>query len=150
MQARPLQESLRLCLGACAAISLTDDLVFKSIDESLAAVLGTIVRDAVYLRFLTKYSLTREQTPKHLDTFQTTMEDCFGPVAAKVLSRAIAKRLYSELHLTFIANPAYGLIEYVEEAKSKLLEMKPQTAEKTNAVITTCRENNGSPEKDCD
>ena len=112
-------------------------------------MLGLIIRDAVYLRLLTKYSITREETPRHLDTFQTMLEDCFGPGAAKVLSRAIAKRLYSELHLTFTANPAFGLPEYVKEAKSKLLEMKSQTAEKTNAPITTCRKGNGSEEKNC-
>ena len=118
-------------------------MVFKSIDESLAAVLGLIVRDAVYLRFLTKYSLTRDEAPKHLDIFQTMLEDSFGPRAAKVLSRAIAKRLYSELHLAFTSNPAFGLPEYVEEAQLKLLEKKTDTA------LTTCRKSNASEGKDC-
>ena len=124
-------------------------MVFKSIDESLGAILGLVVRDALFLRLLTKYSLTREETPRHLDTFQTMLEDCFGPGTANVLSRAIAKKLYSKLHLTFTANPAFGLPEYLEEAKSKLLEMKSQTAEKTNVPITTCRKNNGSEQKNC-
>jgi len=83
-QTRPLGESWLLVPGralSLAVISLTDELVFKSIDESLAAVPGLIVRDAVYLRLLTKYSITREEILKHLDTFQTMLEDCFGPGA---------------------------------------------------------------------
>lgn len=112
--------------------------------------MGFTVRDAVYLRLLTKYSVTREETPKHLDTFQAMLEDSFGSRASQVLGRVIAKRLYSELNLTFKEDTLIGLHEYVEEAKSKLLEMKPQTAEKTNVVTTTCEENNGSGEKGCD
>jgi len=122
--------------------------VFKSIDESLAAVLGLMVRDAVFLRLLTKYSLTREETPKHLDIFQTMLEDSFGAGTAKVLSGAIAKRLYSELHLTYTPNPAFGLSEYVEEAKSKLREQST-TREKSNAERTACRTDNGSQKKNC-
>jgi hypothetical protein len=124
-------------------------LVFKSVDESLAAVLGLKVRDAVYLRLLTKYSLTRDEIPRHLSTFQTMLEDSFGPHAAKVLNKAIAKRLYSELHLAFIENPTFGLPEHVQEAQSKLLETKSEAAEKTDAAITTRRKSNESKEKDC-
>jgi hypothetical protein len=124
-------------------------LLFKSIDESLAAALGLSVRNAVYLRFLTEYSLTRDDTPRHLAAFQTMLEDSFGRRAAKVLTKAIAKRLFSELQLPFIENPVFGLPEYVQEAKSKLLQTKSQATENTNAPITTCRKTSGSEEKDC-
>jgi len=110
--------------------------------------LGLNVRDAVYLRLLTKYSLTRDEIPKHLVTFQTMLEDSFGPRAAKVLSRAIARRLYLELHLAFVEHPAFGLPEYVEDANSMLLG-KTQTTEKTNAAIATCKKSDRSEEKDC-
>jgi len=150
LQARRLQRSLRChCLGACAAITLTDDLVFKSVDESLAAVLGLKVRDAVYLRLLMKYSLTRDEIPRRLNIFQRMLEDSFGPHASKVLTKAVARRLYSELHLPFTEHPAFGLPEYIQEAQSKLLETKSQAAERRDAAVTRCRESNGSKEKDC-
>jgi len=113
--------------------------VLKSIDETLVEVLGSTVRDAMYLALLTKFSVTREEVAKHIDTFQTMLENSCGPRVTKVLSRAIAKRLYSELHLTFVQDPAFGLPEYVEEAKGKLLKTNSCTAEKLDAEVRTHR-----------
>jgi len=109
--------------------------VFKSIDETLAAVFGFAVRDAVYLALLTKYSVTREEVAKRLSNFQKMLEIEFGQRGANVLSRAIAKRLYSELHLTFVEDPAFKLPEYVEAAKSKLLDTNPSKAESLDTEI---------------
>ena len=106
----------------------------------MADVLGLTVRDAVYLRLLTKYSVTRDEVSKDLDTFQMMLEDSFGSVVAKVLSRAIARRLYSELHFTFVENQTFGLPEYVQEAKSKLLKTNSRTAEKAGFGISKCKD----------
>jgi len=77
------------------------------------------------------------------------LENNFGPRVAKVLARAIAKRVYLELHLTLVEQPAFGLLEYVREAKSKFLKMNPREAEKVDTEIGACRETNGSGGEDC-
>lgn len=111
-------------------------MVFRCIDETLAGVLGFVVRDSLYLRLLTNLSVTRDDLPKHLDGLQTILDDSFGVGPAKVLSRAIARRLYSELQLTFVDNPKFGLPEYVAEAKGKLLETTSRTANRSNTEIS--------------
>ena len=103
-----------------AAFSSIDAVVIKIIDETLAAVFGVTVRDNVYRALLTQFSVRPEEVPGQLDAFQTLLEKGFGPRAARVLSRGIAKRLYSELHLTFVENPTFELPEYVEQAKSRV------------------------------
>ena len=102
------------------AFSSIDAVVIRIIDETLVGVFGVAVRDSVYRALLTQFSVRREEMAGQLDTFQTLLEKGFGPRTAKVLSRGIAKRLYSELHLTFVENPTFGLPEYLEEAKSKV------------------------------
>jgi len=124
-------------------------LVFKSTDDTLAGVLGFNVRDSIYLALLTKFSVTREELPKHLDKFEMLLENISGPRAAKVLYRAIAKRLYSELKLTFVADPKLGLREYVEQAKSRLLKTNPRTAEKLDTEIRARNESKASEDEGC-
>lgn len=93
--------------------------------------------------------MTREELPKHLDKFDMLLENICGSRAAKVLCRAIAKRLYSELKLTFVADPKLALREYVEDAKSKLLKTNPRTAEKLDTEIRACNESKASEDEDC-
>ena len=126
-------------IGACAAISFIDDLVFKSIDEALAGILGVNVRDSVYLALLTSLSLTRDEIPYHLDKFEQFLENTVGRRAAYVIFRAIAKRLYSELKLTFDANPTFRLTDYVLEARLRLMKPNSPTAEKPDNEVSTCK-----------
>jgi hypothetical protein len=134
-------------IGACAAISFIDDLVFKSIDEALAGILGITVRDAVYLALLTNLSLTRDELPYHLDKFEQLLENTIGRRAAYVIFRAIAKRLYSELKLIFVAEPSFRLTDYVLEAKLRLMKPSLATAEKPDNEKRTCKKplGNGDP-----
>jgi len=113
--------------------------VFKNIDEALAGVLGINVRDAIYLALLTNFSVTREELPKHLDKFEQLLEDNIGQRAAKVIFRAIAKRLYSELNLTFSEEPTYSLTDYVMEAKLRTLKPSSDGSEAPHNSIRTQR-----------
>jgi len=136
-------------LGECVAVSFIDDLVFKCIDETLAGVMGSLVRDALYLRLLTKYSLTREEIPQHLEIFDQILTDNFGPRAGGVLSRAIAKRLYSELQLPFVEYTELGLREYVTEAKAKLLDAKSGRASRLDNKVKTKQNGRVEGDDDC-
>jgi len=118
-------------------------LVFKSVDETLAGILGINVRDSVYLALLTSLSLTRDEIPYHLDKFEQFLESTVGRRAAYVIFRAIAKRLYSELKLTYVANPSFRLTDYVSGARLRLIKPNSSTAEKQDNEVSTCKKSLG-------
>jgi hypothetical protein len=95
-----------------------NDILFKCIDETISGVVGLIVRDALYLDLLTSFSVTREELPRHLESLLTVLERNFGSGPTNAISIAIAKRLYSELHMNFTDRPSFGLIDYVNEVKT--------------------------------
>ena len=94
-----------------------DELLLRCIDETLGGVLGLLVRDAIYLQLLTKFSITREQLPSHLGDFVTLLGSAFGPKATKTISKAIAKRLCFELHIEFVDREDFNLEQYVGQVK---------------------------------
>ena len=98
-----------------------DGLVFKCIDETLAGVMGFVARDSIYLDLLTSFSVSREDLPHHLDSLMAIFESRLGSGPARVLSRAIARRLYSELQMEFPSKPEADLPTYVNEAKDVML-----------------------------
>jgi hypothetical protein len=99
-----------------------NSVLFRCIDETLAGVLGLLGRDALYLDLLTSFSVTREELPRNLESLVAILQKNFGSSATKVISRAIAKRLYSEVQLQFEEKPDFGLLDYVGEAKTALLK----------------------------
>jgi len=94
-----------------------DETLLRCIDETLSGVLGLLVRDAIYLQLLTKFSVTKEQLPNHLDNFVALVGNAFGPKATKTISRAIAKRLCFELHIDFVDGEDFNLEKYVDQLK---------------------------------
>jgi len=102
-----------------------NDTLFRCIDETLAGVMGLVVRDALYLDLLTKFSITREELPQHLESLLAILERNFGSGPTKAISKAIAKRLYSELQMNFADKSDFGLRDYVDEAKTILLKSSP-------------------------
>jgi hypothetical protein len=104
-------------------------LLFECIDEILAGLLGLKARSSVYLTILTKFSVTREDLPDHLNGLVSVLAEDFGPGPAKNVSRAIAKRFYSELGLDFGEDQDLNLLSYVQDAK----RIHSQTVAKTRA-----------------
>jgi len=99
-----------------------DGLVFRCIDETLAGVMGLVARDTIYLDLLTNFSITRDDLPRHLDSLMAVFESRFGQSPTKALSRAIARRLYSELQMEFASSRELDLSEYVSEVRAILLD----------------------------
>jgi hypothetical protein len=98
-----------------------DQTLFRCIDETMAGVMGFIARDALYLDLLTRFSVSRENLPLHIENLVGVLEKNLGPVPTRVISRTIAKRLYTELGIEFAEKSEFGLLEYVDEAKTILL-----------------------------
>jgi hypothetical protein len=95
-------------------------LLLESIDETITALLSREVVDALYVHLQTANSISRDEVPYKLQTLCSTLEKTFGLPGSKTISKAIAKKFYAKLGLTFFDFLGRTLIEYVEGAKIKL------------------------------
>ena len=91
-------------------------IFLECVDESLADLLGTKVRDTAYLVFQRNYSIARNDIPHLPSQFGSCLDQVFG-VAGKTIGRTIARRLYSRLGLAFFEKPGYKFHDYIEAAK---------------------------------
>ena len=93
-----------------------------SIEETMITLLSREVVDALYAHLRAVYSIQRDEVPRELETFFSTLERTFGVPSTKTISRAITRTFYAKLGLTFPHNPNRTLLECVQEAKTKLQE----------------------------
>lgn len=93
--------------------------LLDSIDQAIADLLGNGVTDIFYAK-LRENGLARGDIPSRLDQFCTLTEYIFGFPSSFVIRRAIAKRLYARLGLSFESHPDWKLVAYVKEATRKL------------------------------
>jgi len=94
------------------------DALRESIDETISILLSPEVDDALYLHLWRVHSISRDEAPYKLEILCSALEQVFGR-GSKIISKAIAKRFYTKLGLTFFDDPTLTLIDYVEEAKIK-------------------------------
>ena len=97
-----------------------DDILLESIDETIIELLSRAVVDALYVHLQTNYSLSRNELPSRLDTLINSLEKVFGVRGSLAITKAISKKFYRKLGLGFTDNPNRTLLEYVDEAKTKL------------------------------
>jgi hypothetical protein len=102
-----------------------DDVLVETIDETLTALFSREVVDALYVHLQKAHSVSKDEVPRRLETLCSALEKTFGP-GGKIICKAIARKFYAKLGLTFFDNPGRTLIEYVEEAKVKLQDSKVQ------------------------
>jgi hypothetical protein len=93
-----------------------DTVLFRCVDETLSGMMGLVVRDTIYLRILTKFLVTRDELPRHVDQLITVMEEGLGEKPTAVISKQIAKRLFSELRLKIPPGDSLDLKDYIKEA----------------------------------
>jgi hypothetical protein len=94
-------------------------LLLESIDETISTLLSRTVVDALYVHLRTFHSIARDEVPNRLDTLSTTLGKIFG-TSSKTITKAIARKFYLKLGLEFTGHPSRTLVEYVDEAKTKL------------------------------
>ena len=102
-----------------------DGILFKCVDETLGGMMGLVVKDTIYLRVLTKFLVARDDLPAHIDDLISVMEEGFGEKPTALLTKAIAKRLFTELRLEIPAEGNLSLREYVNEALSQTVHRLP-------------------------
>ena len=74
----------------------TDGLVLTVLDEVLADLLGTRVREAIYDYMAREHHVAKEELPKHLDEFSTLLQGTFGK-GAETIERMLVKRLAEKI-----------------------------------------------------
>ena len=99
-----------------------DGILFRCIDETLGGMIGLVLKDSIYLRMLTKFLVTRNELPAHIDQLVATMEEGFGERSTAIISRAIAKRLFAELRLQIPLESDLQLQDYVNVALSQTMK----------------------------
>jgi len=101
-----------------------NDVLFESIDETIVALLSQEVANALY-SYLEKIDpVSKDEVPTRLDALFLTLEKLFGPRSSVTISKAIARKLYAKLELTFPEIPdipGRRLPEYVQDVKINLL-----------------------------
>jgi hypothetical protein len=98
----------------------TDGQLLEAVDDTLKELLSEQFRTVFYDYMRTAFSLPRNSIPKRLDDFQSALTKTLGDTGRAVLEKAIAKRLYSKLGLSFTERPGCTLLQYVEEAEGNL------------------------------
>lgn len=101
--------------------------LLESVDETMTALLSRTVVDALYLHLETTHSIPRNEIPYNIETLCSTLQKIFGPSGMSTISRAIARRLFIKLGLTFPDGPPRTLPDYLEEAKIRKREGEIQT-----------------------
>jgi len=98
-----------------------NDILCSAIDDTIVEVLGHRVLDTLYEVLRSKYGVTRDELPYRTETIYQILENTFAVRGAKTIGTHIAQKLYTKLGLTFHNHDGYTLLDYVEEAKAKLL-----------------------------
>ena len=100
--------------------------LLESIDETITGLLSRGVVDALYFNLYTVHSIPRDEVPYKLEILCTTLNKVFGATSTATICKAIGRKLFIKLGLTFPNSPPRTLAEYVEEAKILSLEREIQ------------------------
>ena len=101
--------------------------LIESVDETMQTLFSREVVIALHFNLETRHAIFRENIPNAVHTLKLTLQENFG-MSAPTIGRAIARKLYSKLHLESDSKQDYGLPEYVEEAKKRLSLLGKQKA----------------------
>ncbi len=95
-------------------------MLIESVDETLTAVLGEIVREAVHDALGNKFHITMDQVPERLDEFWLDLEKLLGAVPSSTIGKVIIKSFYAKLGLELVSRANWRLPDYVREARTKM------------------------------
>jgi hypothetical protein len=102
------------------------DAFLESIDDTITALLSREVVEALYRHLQTVHSIPRDEVPYKIEALCSTLNKIFGTSGTATICKAIARRLFVKLELTFPNSPPRTLTEYVEEAKIRNREREIQ------------------------
>jgi hypothetical protein len=95
-------------------------LLVESINETISALLSRKVVDALYGYLQKVHSIAKDEIVCKPEILCSVLEKTFGSPSSRTICKAIAKRLYAKLELSFYDNPGRTFLQYLEEAEIKL------------------------------
>lgn len=104
----------------------------KAIDETIVGLLGRDVLESFYKHLDFFGGIRRDEMPYHMDVVFHVFEKNFGATVGNVLGRSITRNFYSKLGLEFVGRPNHNLLDYVEDAKTKL-EIQQESVRKSQS-----------------
>jgi len=93
------------------------EVLLESIDEAITDLLSREIVDALYLHLQKVHSIPKNDVPYKIETLCSTLNGVFGTSGTATIGKAIARKLFSKLELTFPAGPCRTLSDYVQEAR---------------------------------
>jgi hypothetical protein len=108
-----------------------NEVLAEAIDDTLRELFSPQVLETVYKVLLERYDVVREEVPYRMETAFKLLTDAFGPRGAGTIGRSIVRRLYQKLDLHLDESPGLELTDYIEIAKSKLVQ-EDRSGQSTN------------------
>jgi hypothetical protein len=94
--------------------------VTRAIDAALSEILGKPTLGVLYKHLKEHCGISSDQMPHQIPTIIRVLEEIFGAVGASSIGSDVAKKLYSQLGLTFVEHSNCSLEDYIEEARKLL------------------------------
>ncbi len=89
-------------------------MLLDSIGETIHALLGDKPQQVLFKRLDDGFHLKCEEIPDRLEDFENAMMLLLGAVIAHVITRAIARCLYTKLEISYNNEKNWSLKMYVE------------------------------------
>jgi hypothetical protein len=99
--------------------TIFEEILADAVKEGMR-FLGESSRQAIYIYIEKKCGLKQEEHPKQLKIFHESLTGIFG-IGADIIEQQIAKVLYGRLGLDYKEHEKWTIIEYVEEAKKRIM-----------------------------
>jgi hypothetical protein len=96
-----------------------EEILIDAVKEGMR-FLGESSRQATFIYIEKKYGLKQDECPKQLKAFHEALTGIFG-IGAEIIEQQIAKTLYRRLGLDYKEHEKWAIIDYVEEAKKRIM-----------------------------
>lgn len=95
-------------------------LLLESIDETIHILLGDKPQRVLFKRLGNDFHLKREEIPDRLEDFENAMVLLLGSVIALVITRAIARCLYTKLEIPYHDRKDYTLKMHAQDCRCQI------------------------------
>lgn len=96
-----------------------DRWLIDSIDQTLANLLGSRIRDQIYDYLVAHHHYGREEIPRKIDDFYAFLESTFAS-GSRTIGRTIIRRLFERIGYEFVNVPGFEFFDYLEAVKSRV------------------------------
>lgn len=95
-------------------------MLLESIGETIHALLGDEPQRVLFKRLGNDFHLKREEIPDRLEDFENAMVLLLGAVITHVITRAIARCLYTKLEISYNNEKNWSLSMYMQDCSRQV------------------------------